>query len=111
MGVTKTDLFTDFQNQMAGMAKALAHPARVAILEHLIETNACINSDLVEELGLAQATISQHLKELKEAGLISGTIEGTSVCYCINVKKWKEVHAVFSNLFLQLKDKPIKSHC
>ena len=84
MGVTKSSLFTEEQNQLAQMAKVVAHPARVAILQHLVKANKCINSDLVEELGLAQATISQHLKELKSVGFISGTVEGTSMCYCIN---------------------------
>src|SRR4051812_37470903 len=78
MGLTKTELFTENQNEMAAMAKAIAHPARIAILQHLLKANACINGQLVEELGLAQATISQHLKELKAVGLIQGTIEGTA---------------------------------
>ncbi|WP_436514803.1 ArsR/SmtB family transcription factor [Ekhidna sp. To15] len=91
MGVSKTDLFTEKQNELALVAKAFAHPARVAILEHLIKANQCINSDLVEELGLAQATISQHLKELKSVGLIKGTVEGTSMCYCINQEVWNGV--------------------
>ena len=91
MGVSKTDLFTTDQNELALIAKAFAHPARVAIIEHLIKANQCINSDLVEELGLAQATISQHLKELKSIGLIAGTVEGTSMCYCINAEKWSGV--------------------
>ncbi|MEO9483254.1 MAG: metalloregulator ArsR/SmtB family transcription factor [Ekhidna sp.] len=91
MGVSKTDLFTEQQNELALVAKAFAHPARVAILEHLIKANQCINSDLVEELGLAQATISQHLKELKNVGLIKGTVEGTSMCYCINSDVWNGV--------------------
>ena len=80
MGATKTDLFTDRQNALAVMAKAIAHPARIAILQHLVATNACICGDLVNELGLAQPTISRHLKELKNAGLIQGTVEGTSIC-------------------------------
>ncbi len=88
MGITKTDIFTDEQNHLAVMLKAVAHPARIAILEHIIKANACICGDLVDELGLAQATISQHLKELKNAGLIQGTIEGASVCYCIEPKAW-----------------------
>jgi len=100
MGVTKSEIFTDKQNRLAGMMKALAHPARIAIVQHLIKANACINGDLVEELGLAQPTISQHLKELKNAGLIQGTIEGTSVCYCIEPKAWavyqKEIGALFA---------------
>jgi DNA-binding transcriptional ArsR family regulator len=90
MGLTKTEIFSDKQNRLAIMLKALAHPARIAIIQHLIKANACICGDLVEELGLAQATISQHLKELKTAGFIKGTIEGTSVCYCIDQKAWKQ---------------------
>ena len=81
------------------MAKALAHPARIAIVQHLIKANACINGDLVNELGLAQATISQHLRELKEVGLIQGTIEGTRVSYCIDPIKWAEVQGSFNQLF------------
>lgn len=100
MGLTRTEIFTDKQNRLAAMMKALAHPARIAIIQYLIKTNACINGDLVEELGLAQPTISQHLKELKTAGLIQGTIEGTSVCYCIDPKTWaqygKEIGSFFS---------------
>ena len=99
MGATKTDLFTDKQNALAIMAKAIAHPARIAILQHLVETNLCICGDLVEELGLAQPTISQHLKELKNAGLIQGTVEGTSICYCINPEGWGLFRAAFANLF------------
>jgi DNA-binding transcriptional ArsR family regulator len=102
MGLTKTELFTDSQNKMAAMAKALAHPARIAILQHLARINACICGDLVEELGLAQATISQHLKELKAVGLIQGRIEGTSVCYCINATTWLEYKALFSSFFTEV---------
>jgi DNA-binding transcriptional ArsR family regulator len=99
MGVTKSEIFTEEQNKLAAMCKALAHPARIAILGHLVKTNACICGSLVEELGLAQATISQHLKELKNAGLIQGTVEGTSVCYCINEKNWKSIQAIINQLF------------
>ena len=91
MGVSKTTLFTEAQNELALMAKAFAHPARIAIIEHLIKANSCINSDLVEELGLAQATISQHLKELKSLGIIMGTVEGTSMSYCINPEVWNTI--------------------
>jgi len=97
MGLTKADLFTKEQNELAQMAKVFAHPARIAILEHLLKANQCINSSLVEELGLAQATVSQHLKELKSIGLIMGTIEGTSMSYCINPQKWKEVKERFDH--------------
>jgi len=99
MGVTKTEIFTEEQNRLAVQLKAIAHPARIAILQHIINANACICGDLVEELGLAQATISQHLKELKNAGLIQGTIEGVSVCYCIEPKAWKMLQQELNGLF------------
>lgn len=89
MGLTKTEIFSDEQNKLAVLLKALAHPARIAIIQEIIKSNTCICGNLVDELGLAQATISQHLKELKTAGLIQGTIEGVSVCYCINPETWK----------------------
>ena len=100
MGVTKSEIFTQKQNEMANMLKALAHPARIAIIEHLVKAQSCICGDLVEELGLAQATISQHLKELKNAGFIKGTVEGTSVCYCINDKVWKQYKKQLDSLFV-----------
>ncbi|GAB2493687.1 ArsR/SmtB family transcription factor [Algoriphagus taiwanensis] len=99
MGVTQTHLFTEEQNEIAQLAKAIAHPARIAILQHLIKTKSCINGDLVLEIGLAQATISQHLRELKEAGLIQGTIEGTRVNYCINPEKWNGLKSLFEEFF------------
>ena len=89
MGLTKSEIFTDQQNQLSQLLKAMAHPARIAILQRILISDTCICGDLVEELGLAQATISQHLKELKNAGIIQGTIEGVSVCYCINPVTWK----------------------
>lgn len=99
MGLTKSDLFTKEQNELAIMAKVFAHPARIAIIQHLVKANSCINGTLVQELGLAQATISQHLKELKSVGIIQGTIEGVSMSYCINPDKWKEIQELFANLF------------
>jgi predicted transcriptional regulator len=99
MGVTKTAIFTDKQNKLAVQLKAIAHPARVAILQEIINANACICGDLVTELGLAQATISQHLKELKNAGLIQGTISGPSVCYCIEPHAWKNLQSELNDLF------------
>jgi predicted transcriptional regulator len=104
MGLTKTELFTKTQNEIAAMAKAIAHPARIAILQYLLKKNACINGDLVEELGLAQATISQHLKELKLVGLIQGTIEGTAICYCINPKIWNRYKDMFAAFFKPVSD-------
>ena len=88
MGVTRTEIFTEEQNKLSVMLKAIAHPARIAILQRIMIANTCICGDLVGELGLAQATISQHLRELKNAGLIQGTIEGVSVCYCIDSESW-----------------------
>lgn len=99
MGATKTTLFTKQQNEIAAMAKAISHPARIAILQYLVKKNACVCGDLVEELGLAQATTSQHLKELKNANIIQGTIEGVSVCYCINHKVWKQYQELFTSFF------------
>lgn len=110
MGVTKTDLFTSVQNEIAVSAKALAHPARIAIIQYLLKSNACINGDLVQELGLAQATISQHLRELKNLGIIQGTIEGVSVSYCINPLRWEEIKEQFINLFEQF-NPPEKEDC
>ncbi|MEX0813821.1 MAG: metalloregulator ArsR/SmtB family transcription factor [Chitinophagales bacterium] len=99
MGITKSNLFTSEQNELALAAKAFAHPARVAIIQYLLNANTCINGHLVEELGLAQSTISQHLRELKEIGLIQGSIAGTSMCYCINPEKWTEIRMLFDQLF------------
>jgi len=101
MGLTKSEIFTDDQNKLASLFKVLGHPARVAILQYIIDQKACICNDLVEELGLAQATISQHLKELKNTGIIQGTIEGKSVCYCIDEKIWKQIQAAFNAFFNQ----------
>lgn len=111
MGVTKTDLFSSEQNDIAQIAKAFAHPARVAIIQHLLKANACINSDLVQELGLAQATISQHLRELKDIGIIQGTIEGVSVNYCVNPSKWEDVKLLFNKLFDQYTDPSARKCC
>ncbi|MFB9863523.1 ArsR/SmtB family transcription factor [Rufibacter immobilis] len=99
MGVTKSENFTTEQNKVAAYAKALAHPARIAILQYLLQKQTCICGDLVGELPLAQATVSQHLKELKAVGLIKGTVEGTSVCYCIDQPTWEEVRGIFIHLF------------
>ena len=102
MGVTRADLFTETQNDIAKAAKAFAHPARIAIIQYLLKANACINGDLVQELGLAQATISQHLRELKEVGIIQGTIEGARVNYCINKSRWNEIKEQFNTIFDQI---------
>jgi len=101
MGITKSEIFTDQQNKIALIAKAFGHPARVAIIQHIIKTESCICGDLVQEIGLAQPTISQHLKELKNLGLLKGNVEGTSVCYCINQEKWNDSLGLFKE-FLDL---------
>ncbi|GAB3496686.1 metalloregulator ArsR/SmtB family transcription factor [Spirosoma knui] len=98
MGITKTEIFTEQQNRIAELAKAFAHPARVAILQLLIERKACVCGDLVDELELAQATVSQHLKELKRIGIIQGEIKPPRVCYCINPPVWEEARQVFGAL-------------
>ncbi|MDG3582491.1 ArsR/SmtB family transcription factor [Galbibacter pacificus] len=94
MGLAKTEMFTDEQNEISLFAKVFGHPARVAILEHLFKIDRCVCGDLVNEIGLAQPTISQHLKELKHLGLIKGNVVGTSVCYCINTENWVKMKEV-----------------
>ena len=111
MGTTKTALFTSSQNELANLAKALAHPARIAILHYLASTKTCINGTLVQELGLAQATISQHLRELKALGLICGTIEGVTVNYCLDRQRWEEVQQLFASFFSQLSTAGESSGC
>ncbi|MDP5082490.1 MAG: metalloregulator ArsR/SmtB family transcription factor [Winogradskyella sp.] len=94
MGLTKSEIFSEHQNQISRISKVLGHPARIAILQYLIKLNSCICGDLVDEIGLAQPTISQHLKELKNLGLIKGNIEGTSICYCIDQANWSNMKTV-----------------
>ena len=101
MGVTKTEMFTDEQNKISLYAKVFGHPARVSILQFLFKINSCVCGDLVNEIGLAQPTISQHLKELKNLGLIKGNIEGTSVCYCIHKENWAEMKTIMSEFLNQ----------
>lgn len=99
MGTTKTEEFTVKDNKIAKYAKALGHPARVAILQVLIKKQACICGDIVDELPLSQSTVSQHLKELKEAGLIKGDIDGVKICYCIDEKEWETAKNYLNTLF------------
>jgi ArsR family transcriptional regulator len=99
MGLTKSEFFTEEQNEIATIAKVLGHPARIAILDFIIKLETCVCGDLVRDIGLAQPTISQHLKELKKVGIIKGRIEGTSVCYCIDEEKWGSIRNKF-NKFL-----------
>jgi DNA-binding transcriptional ArsR family regulator len=113
MGATKTEHFTGKQNSIATMAKALGHPARIAIMEYLIKVGTCICGDIVNELPLAQPTISQHLKELKNAGLIKGDVEGNSVCYCIDEKGIEKLKNYFTRIAAKLekKNNPIAIGC
>ncbi|APY12233.1 transcriptional regulator [Seonamhaeicola sp. S2-3] len=101
MGLAKTEIFTDQQNKIALFAKAFGHPARVAILQQLFKTDSCYCGNLVDEIGLAQPTISQHLKELKLLGLIKGNVEGTSVCYCIDEEIWTEMKIIMEDFLNQ----------
>jgi DNA-binding transcriptional ArsR family regulator len=105
MGATKTDHFTDKQNAVATLLKAFGHPARVAIIEYLMKIDTCICSDIVNELPLAQPTVSQHLKELKTAGLIKGSIEGNAICYCIDEKAIEQLQHYFAGVSTKLKNK------
>lgn len=98
MGATKTEHFTGRQNQIATIAKALGHPARIAIIEYLMKVDQCICGDIVSELPLAQPTVSQHLRELKNAGLIKGNIEGNAICYCIDETTFDILKNYFSNV-------------
>jgi len=99
MGITKSEIFTEHQNRIASIAKVIGHPARVAILQYVIAQQSCVCGDLVEEIGLAQPTISQHLRELKSIGILKGTVEGTSVCYCIDPHVAAELKTIFDNFF------------
>jgi DNA-binding transcriptional ArsR family regulator len=105
MGLTKTENFTATENELAILAKALGHPARIAIIEYLLKTESCICGDIVNELPLAQATVSQHLKELKNAGLIKGSIEGTAICYCINEEGFNKLKSFFEQINAYLSTK------
>ncbi|MAJ31912.1 MAG: transcriptional regulator [Flavobacteriaceae bacterium] len=107
MGKSRTDLFTVEQNDLADITRALSHPARIRILQYLAKQDSCVCGDLVAEIGLAQATISQHLKELKNKGLIKGTIEGASVCYCIDLPAMSKIQSTLMAFFNQFEQKEI----
>lgn len=102
MGATKTHIFSTEHNELAQIAKVMAHPARVAILEYISKQENCICTDLVEEIGLAQPTISQHLNEIKKIGLLDGTFEGKNLCYCINRERWKQIQQLLSSFFFNI---------
>jgi DNA-binding transcriptional ArsR family regulator len=99
MGITKTQIFNAKQNELATIFKVLSNPARIAILQYISSQKSCICNDIVDEIGLAQPTISQHLKELKSIELIQGEIDGKKICYCINLKKWKKVQDLLNSFF------------
>ena len=105
MGVSKSDSFSAEHNDIAALLKALAHPARVAIVEYLLRIDSCVCGDIVNELPLAQATVSQHLKELKNAGIIKGSVDGTSICYCLNEDVLKKLEGYFTGISKELKNK------
>jgi predicted transcriptional regulator len=105
MGASKSDSFSIAQNEMATLFKALSHPARIAIVDYLLSVDSCICSDIVNELPLAQPTISQHLAALKNANIIKGTIEGTAICYCINQDTIDKIENHFSTIGHKLKNK------
>ena len=105
MGISKTEGFSENQNELAVLFKALSHPARIAIIEYLLSVNTCICGDIVNELPLAQPTVSQHLTVLKNAGVIRGSIEGTSICYCLNPDIMSKIEFYFKNISKELNDK------
>lgn len=109
MGTTKTEHFTDQQNELATLTKAIGHPARIAIIQHLIKVNSCICGDIVNELPLSQPTVSQHLKELKNAGLIKGSLEGNTICYCLDEKGFEKIKDFFQIINSYLENK--KNQC
>ena len=104
MGLTKTEEFTKNQNELANLAKAIGHPARIAILQFLASKPSCVCGDIVDELPLSQSTVSQHLKELRKVGLVKGNIDGPSVCYCIDLAAWKSAKTKLSGFFEEYKD-------
>jgi ArsR family transcriptional regulator, arsenate/arsenite/antimonite-responsive transcriptional repressor len=109
MGASKTDSYTEEQNRMASLTKAIGHPARMAILDYLLKVDSCICGDIVNELPLAQPTISQHLRELKNVGIIKGSVEGSSICYCLDEEVWNELLTYFTKVSQKLIQK--KSNC
>lgn len=111
MGASKSNYFTEEQNEFASLFKAMGHPARIAIVQYILSNETCICGDIVEELPLSQATVSQHLKELKLANIIKGTIEGNSICYCINPKTLDELQLIMSKFINQAKCQSENSCC
>ncbi len=111
MAFHKKEEFTVKEQELAAFAKAMSHPARISILKILAQRNECICGEIVDVLPLAQSTVSQHLKELKEAGLINGSVDGPRSCYCINWKAFDKFNQEFSFLFSKLKLQQEKACC
>lgn len=111
MGLSKTEAFSEKQNQISTWAHALGHPARIAILESLAERQSCVCGDLVDVLPLAQATVSQHLKVLKNAGLIKGEISGPKTCYCIDYTEWAQARGILDSFFSSAMNQAKDSCC
>ena len=105
MGASKADFFTKEQNDLAILFKAMSHPARIAIIQYLLHVDSCICGDIVNELPLAQPTVSQHLAALKNAGIIQGNIEGTAICYCLNLETMQKIHHYFGEISQKLENK------
>lgn len=105
MGASKSESFSAEHNEMATLFKALSHPARIAIVDYLLKVDTCICGDIVNELPLAQPTVSQHLAALKNANIIKGNIEGTAICYCINPNTIAKIVSHFGSITTQLKNK------
>lgn len=105
MGATKTEHFTEKQNNIASLIKALGHPARIAIMEYLLKVDDCICGDIVNELPLSQPTISQHLRELKTVGLIKGNVDGNAICYCLDEKAIAKLRDYFTGVSVKLEKK------
>ncbi|MCB0447995.1 MAG: winged helix-turn-helix transcriptional regulator [Gelidibacter sp.] len=103
MGASKLDIYTPEINDMATIAKVFAHPARVAILQYISKQEGCICNDIVDEIGLSQPTISQHLKVINEAGLLKGNFVGKSICYCLNINRFQEFQELFNSFFNKTK--------
>jgi ArsR family transcriptional regulator len=111
MGITKTSAYISRHNRLAKVLKALGHPARLAIVEHLLKTDSCICSTLVDILPLSQPTVSRHLRELKDAGIIQGNIEGASLCYCLNPQVISQIAVYLSDMQMKLQSRKPDSYC
>ena len=103
MGASKLEIYPQHVKDIAQIAKVFSHPARVIILHYISTQQSCICSDIVEEIGLSQSTISQHLKVINNAGLLKGTFEGKSVCYCINIERFEMFQKIFDTFFNRTK--------